>query len=161
MANLNYTKVIIGGRLVADPELKTTATGVSVTTVAVAVNRKNLEPDGTRKADFFNVTAWRGTAEFLSRYFVKGSCLLVTGTLQNRSWNDQQGTKHTVTEIVADSVDFVDAKGETGSQPKENPMNSYSKPAPSIIPGVGYEQQKVASAPAYEALDPNDDELPF
>ena len=111
MANFNFNKVIIGGRLTADPELKTTQSGISVTQFGVAVNRKPKQ--GTnQETDFFNIVAWRQTADFVARYFRKGSSICVVGVLQNSSWTDQHGQKHYRTDIVADEVMFVDSKGE-------------------------------------------------
>ena len=106
MANFNFNKVILGGRLTADPELKTTPSGISVTTFTVAVNRRNNE------ADFLTVTAWRATAEFITRYFRQASSICVVGSVQSRSWTDKNGVKQFATEIVADEVFFVDAKSE-------------------------------------------------
>ena len=111
MANFNFNKVILGGRLTADPELKVTQSGISVTSFGVAVNRK-VKQGNNQEADFFNVTAWRSTAEFVSRYFHKGSSICIVGTLQNSSWTDQHGQKHIKTDIVADEVMFVDNKSE-------------------------------------------------
>lgn len=111
MANFNFNKVIIGGRLTADPELKTTQSGISVTQFGVAVNRKPKQGE-EQKADFFNVTAWRQTADFVTRYFRKGSSICVVGTLQNSVWTDSHGRNNYRTDIVADEVMFVDSKGE-------------------------------------------------
>jgi single-strand DNA-binding protein len=114
MANLNFNKVILGGRLTADPALKTTPSGVSVTTFTLAVNRRFGGKNGEEtQADFINVTAWRQTAEFITRYFRKGASLLVVGTVQSRSWTDQAGQKRFATEVVADEAYFVDSKAET------------------------------------------------
>lgn len=113
MASFNFNKVILGGRLTADPELKTTQSGISVTSFTVAVNRrtsKNASEEA--QADFFNVTAWRTTAEFITRYFHKASSICVVGSLQTRSWVDQQGVKRFVTEIIASEAFFVDAKAD-------------------------------------------------
>lgn len=116
MANFNFNKVILGGRLIADPELKTTQSGIAVTQFSVAVNRKTKQ-GANQEADFFNVTAWRQTAEFISRYFRKASSICIVGTLQNSSWTDQHGQKHYRTDIVADEVMFVDSKGEGQASP--------------------------------------------
>lgn len=113
MASLNLNKVIIGGRLTSDPELKTTQSGLSVVSFSVAVNRKTKQGED-QKADFFNVTAWRQTAEFVSRYFHKGSSICIVGVLQNSSWTDQNNQKHYRTDIVADEVMFVDSKSDGG-----------------------------------------------
>ena len=93
MANFNFNKVILGGRLTADPELRTTATGVSVVSFTVAVNRRfvNKNSEDQPQADFINCTAWRATAEFISRYFKKASSICVVGSIQTRNWTDQQG----------------------------------------------------------------------
>lgn len=95
MANFNFNKVIMGGRLTADPELKTTPSGVSVTSFTVAVNRNYRSKSGEEpQADFINVTAWRQTAEFISRYFRKASSICIVGSIQTRSfWTDNQGQK--------------------------------------------------------------------
>lgn len=143
MANFNFNKVIIGGRLCADPELKTTQSGISVTSFNVAVSRRGGSP-GESITDFFTVTAWRGTAEFVTKYFRKGSSICVTGTLQMRSWNTQNGEKRIATEIVADEVTFVDAKGEVTSAPAA-PAPVYTSDAP---------------APKFEVLE-DDQDLPF
>ena len=141
MANFNFNKVIIGGRLTADPELKTTPAGISVTTFTIAVNRKYKTADNT--ADFFTVTAWRQTAEFITKYFTKGSSICVVGALQNRSW-EKDGVKHTVTEIVADEASFVDGKEDkpfTASEPNAEPM-------------------QIDDTPHFQNIS-DDDELPF
>lgn len=115
MANFNFNKVILGGRLTADPELKATQSGISVTSFGVAVNRK-VKQGGSQEADFFNVTAWRQTAEFISRYFRKGSSICIVGTLQNRTWTDNNGQKRYATDIIAEEVQFVDSRGEQQGQ---------------------------------------------
>ena len=109
MANFNLNKVILGGRLTADPELKTTPSGISVCSFCVAVNRDYKGPDGKYQADFINVTAWRGTAEFVSRYFRKASSICVVGSIQTRTWVDQAGQKRFGVDIVAEEARFVDA----------------------------------------------------
>jgi single-strand DNA-binding protein len=155
MANFNFNKVILGGRLTADPELKTTTTGVSVTSFSIAVNRRFSGKNGEdSQADFINVTAWRQTAEFITRYFRKASSICVAGTIQTRSWTDNQGQKRYTTEVVADEAYFVDAKSESpvsgGSQGAYVPDN-YGTPA--------FSSQQ-AGAPKFEELS-DDEELPF
>ena len=113
-ANFNFNKVIIGGRLTSEPELKTTQSGLSVVSFSVAVNRKTKQGED-QKADFFNVTAWRQTADFVARYFKKGSSICIVGSLQNSSWTDQNNQKHYRTGIVADEVMFVDSKSDNES----------------------------------------------
>ena len=152
MSNLNLNKVILGGRLTADPELKQTNSGIAVVSFSIAVNRR-FQPKSNDSsapaqsvADFFNVTAWRGQAEFVSRYFKKGSAICVVGSIQNRSWTDQQGQKRYATEVVADEAMFVDSKSEGGPA-----ADSYNAPSFSSSP---------ASAPKFEELK-TDDDLPF
>ena len=108
MANLNINKAVLGGRLTADPELKQTPQGVAVTTFSIAVNRKGKDAP----TDFINCVAWRGTAEFICNFFKKGSSICITGAIQTRSWNDQQGNKHHATEVIADEAYFVDSKSD-------------------------------------------------
>ena len=98
MANFNLNKVILGGRLTANPELKQTPSGVMVLSFGIAVNRRFASRTedgqmGQTQADFINCTAWRQTAEFISRYFHKGSSICIVGQIQTRSWTDQQGNK--------------------------------------------------------------------
>ena len=104
MASLN--KVIIMGNLTADPELKTTPNGVSVTTFTVAVGRRFAKDTDEVKADFINVVAWRSSAEFVARYFTKGRNIVVCGSIQTRNYTAQDGTKRYITEVVADEVSF-------------------------------------------------------
>lgn len=126
MANFNLNKTILGGRLTADPELKTTPTGVSVTSFTVAVNRRGKGKDGETQADFINVTAWRGLAEFITRHFRKGSSICVVGAIQTRSWTDPQGQKHYATEVVADEAYFVDSKGEAAQPSSQYVPEQYT-----------------------------------
>jgi len=113
MANLNLNKTILGGRLTADVELKQTASGVSVCSFTLAVNRRRSS-EGEQTADFINCVAWRGTAEFISKYFRKGSSLCIVGNIQTRSWTDSNGQKRFATEVIADEAMFVDSRNEGG-----------------------------------------------
>lgn len=156
MANFNFNKVILGGRLTADPELKTTQTGIPVVSFSIAVNRRYQSKDAPQQqTDFFNITAWRATAEFVSKYFRKGSSICITGSVQNRSWTDQQGVKRYATDIVADEVMFVDSRQESG--------NSGAGAAPQYTPDA-YNTPSfstpAASAPKFEEVK-TDDDLPF
>ena len=99
------------GRLVRDPELKTTNSGIAVCKFTVAVNRP-YQKDKERQADFINVTAWRGTAEFVSKYFSKGSVIIVEGKLQNNDYTDKDGVKHYSMQVMADNVNFGGSKSE-------------------------------------------------
>lgn len=147
MANLNFNKVILGGRLTAAPELKQTQSGVPVCSFSIAVNRRAKEGE-ERVADFFNVTAWRQTAELVSKYFTKGSSILVVGTLQNRSWTDQNGVKHYATDVIAYEVTFVDSRGESAAAQAD--QAGFVPPA----------YTAPAEAPKFEEIK-QDDDLPF
>lgn len=119
MGNFNFNKVILGGRLTADPELKQTPQGVSVSTFTLAINRKGKDT----QADFINCVAWRQTADFLTKYFKKGNSVCITGQIQVRSYTDKDNNKRYATEVIADEVYFVDSKGEVeapafATQPK-------------------------------------------
>lgn len=104
--------VTIIGRLAAAPELKTTGSGISVTNICVAVDRKVTKGED-KITDWIDVVAWRNTAEFICKYFQKGSPIVVTGSLQTRMWDDKSGQKRKTVEVIADSVEFVPkAKGE-------------------------------------------------
>ncbi len=119
MANLNLNKITLGGRLTADPELRQTQSGTMVTSVGLAVNRRPGN-DGKTVTDFFNLVAWRGTAEFISKYFRKGSSICVTGSVQIRNWTDSNGAKRTSVDVHVDEAYFVDSKDEAAS-PTEAP----------------------------------------
>ena len=106
---------VIMGRLVADPELRTTTSGISVTSFRVAVDRNFVRQGEERQADFIDVVAWRQTAEFVSRFFRKGSMIAVQGSIQTRNYEDRQGNKRTAVEIVADNVSFCGSKSESGT----------------------------------------------
>lgn len=158
MANFNFNKIILGGRLTADPELKTTPSGISVTTFSIAVNKRVKEGEEAQ-ADFFNVTAWRQTAEFITRYFRKASSICVVGELHNKSWVDQQGQKRYATEIVASEAFFVDAKSEMPQSAAQPPKTqSYTPPASTSYVPEAY--QTNMTMPDFSTL-PDDEELPF
>lgn len=116
-----FNKVILVGNITADPELKQTSGGLSVTTFSLAVNRR-FKSEGQQECDFINVVAWRQQAEFVCRYFKKGMPLLVCGQLQTRSWTDNQGNKRYATEVVADEVTFV-APASQASEPSVTPQS--------------------------------------
>ncbi len=164
MANFNLNKVILGGRLATAPELRQTPSGVMVTTFTVAVNRRftSKNEDGTQQtqADFIRVTAWRQQAEFVSKYFTKGSSICIVGSIQTRSWTDQQGNKQYSTEVLADEINFVDARGEGPAVQQGGTYmpSAYSEPAYST-PGQAPASQSGA-APQFETLE-GDDDLPF
>ena len=104
-------KVILIGNLTRDPELTETPTGVSVCKFAIAVSRDYASSDGTRETDFFNITVWRGRAENCGRYLKKGNKVAVIGSLQTRSYEDKDGIKRNVTDVIANEVEFLSPKG--------------------------------------------------
>ena len=106
---------VVMGRLVADPELRTTGSGISVLSFTVAVDRGFVRQGEDRQADFIDVIAWRQTAEFISKYFRKGSMIAVQGRLATRTWEDKNGSKHKAVEIVADAVSFCGDRKESTS----------------------------------------------
>ncbi len=123
---------VIMGRLTADPELRTTASNLSVTSFTVAVDRGYARPGEDKQTDFINVVAWRQTADFVTKYFRKGSMIAVQGSLQVRNYEDRNGNKRTAYEIVASNVSFCGSKAESGSAPAAANQNaaSYSNAAP-------------------------------
>lgn len=107
-------RVCMVGRMVADPELKQTQTGVSVCNFRIAVNRPFKNASGEYEADFFNCKAWRSTGEFVDKYFVKGQMIAIDGRLENREWQADDGTKRFATDIVVDNVTFAGEKRDGG-----------------------------------------------
>lgn len=157
MANFNLNKVILGGRLTADPELKTTPSGISVVRFTVAVNRRFAKADSQTQSDFINVVAWRQTAEHVSRYYHKGSSICVVGSIQTSTSTDQSGQKKYWTEVVAEEVYFVDSKSEsTGSGYRPNNAPAYT---PDSYGQPTYKSGS-DSAPQFEEMS-NEDDLPF
>lgn len=108
--------VAIMGRLVADPELKTTPAGINVCTFRIACDRSFVQQGQQRQADFIDVVAWRHNADFLCKYFAKGSMVAVQGRLQTRQYQDRNGNKRTAVEVVADSLSFAGSSKKPGGQ---------------------------------------------
>lgn len=105
-------RAILMGRITKSPELKTTPNGVSVIQISIAVDRDYTPKGQEKQTDFIDVVAWRGTAEFISKYFEKGQLIALTGSIQTRSYTDNQGNKRSVTEVIADQVYFCGGKNE-------------------------------------------------
>lgn len=146
-------KVILIGRLVKDPEVKTTQSQIAVCSFTIAVDRRVKSANGEKQADFISCVAWRQQAEFLGKYFQKGSRLGLTGTLQSRSYDDANGKKVYVTEVVVDEIEFVESKREgTPASGYEGTRSvtatSNPPPAPSVDNGF------------YPSMD-DDTTLPF
>ena len=149
--------ITLMGRLVRDPELRRTGTGVAVASFTVAVDRDFSGRDGGEKeTDFIDCVAWRQTGEFLSKYFTKGSMIVVSGRLQIRSWTDKEGNKRRTAEVVADNVYFGESKRSEGGS-AYNSGSSYSAPAPSF---GGY-SAPAAPASDFAMLEDDDAQLPF
>ena len=113
MAGYSFNKVILIGNLTADPELKTTQTGIPVVSFRIAVGRRYAKDTDEVKADFIDIVCWRKSAEFVSKYFSKGKKILIEGQLQTRSYMANEGSKRTVCEVVADNVSFVESSGSS------------------------------------------------
>lgn len=119
-------KVILMGRLTKEPELKQTPNQISVVQFSLAVNRRFVK-EGQQEADFINCVAWRQTAEFISRYFHKGSMIAVAGSIQTRSWEGQDGKRQYATEVLADEVYFTgEKKLENQSQPQADIFTGFA-----------------------------------
>ena len=152
MADLN--KVILMGHMTADPELKQTTSGISVCSFSIGVNRRYSKADqGQQSVDFINIVSWRQQAEFVSRYFKKGSSIIVCGSIQTRSWTDQNGQKRYATEVVADEVSFgAPAAAQSNGERAQN--TSYT---PSAYGTPSYNSTGSAD---FEEI-PGDESLPF
>ncbi len=141
-------KVILIGNLVADPELRKTSSDISVCTFRIAVQRRFANQQGVREADFFNIVAWRQTAELCARFLTKGRKCAVVGSLQNRSYDAQDGTKRYITEVVADEVEFIGGNPNNAGQYNPGDVPPPPEPSSSYTSNTGFTQV-------------DDDELPF
>ena len=144
--------VVLMGRLVADPELRTTTTGKNVCTFRIAVDRSYVRQGEQRQADFITCVAWEQTGNFISRYFTKGSMIAVTGSIQTRNYEDKNGQKRTAFEVNVREASFTGSKTESGTN------SGYNQAAPAAP----------AQAPAYQSAAVNDfeeitddEDLPF
>ena len=154
--------ITLMGRLVRDPELRRTGSGVAVASFRIAVDRDYSPKDGgERKADFIDCVAWRQTGEFISKYFTKGRMIVVDGRLEMRDWTDKEGNKRTSAEVIVENAYFGDSKrdGDSGASYGGNAYggNSYAAPAPSY---GGY-SAPAAPASDFAMLDDDDAQLPF
>ena len=163
--------IVIMGRLVRDPELRRTGSGVAVASFRVAVDRDFAPKDGgERKADFIDCVAWRQTGEFISKYFTKGRMIVVDGRLEMRDWTDKDGNKRTSAEIVVANAYFGDSKRDSEGGSSSYGGNayggnsyggsSYSAPAPAPSYG-GYSAPASAPASDFAMLEDDDAQLPF
>jgi|LSQX01.3.fsa_nt_gb single-strand DNA-binding protein len=142
-------KVILLGRLTADPELRyTTGSNIPVCRFRLAVERPYQRQGEERQADFFSIVAWRSTAEFVSKYFRKGVRVLVEGNLRNNDYEDNHGIRHYTVEVYAERVYFADSKKD--NTPDSNKMSAQDAPIPESEPGDGF-----------FPLSDDDNDLPF
>ena len=165
---------VLMGRLTADPELRHTQSGIAVTSFTIAIN-KPVKQEEAPKAYFFNVVAWRNTAEFITKYFSKGKMIIVQGELQTRKWQDRDGNDRETVEVLAQNVNFADSSrsgsdGNTAhaapSQATEEPTVSVPQPPkenkwptlPVLPPENAYTQTKLSGD--FDSI-PLDDDLPF
>ena len=123
---MNLNKVILAGRLTADPELKTTPNGISVCSFSVAVDRRYSKDN--KQTDFINVVAWRSTAEFITKYFSKGNSICVCGSIQTRNYTDKNGNKRTAVEVVAEEATFCEGKKNTAEGAEMPEAEYYTQP---------------------------------
>ena len=154
----SFNKVILVGNITADPELKQTTSGNSVCNFTLAYNRRptrGQEAQSQQTVDFFNIVAWGQTAEFVSRFFKKGSPILVCGRLQTRKWTDQQGQNRTTVEVVAEEATFVTAANQNGAQAAPAAANQGYTPEAYSTPSFGG-----AGSASFEEI-PDDGNLPF
>jgi single-strand DNA-binding protein len=128
-----FNLAVLTGRLTADPELKTTPNGVSVTSFSIAVERPHRK-DQERQTDFINIVAWRGSAEFVCKYFHKGSMIGIEGSIQTRRYQDRDGNNRTAFEVVANNVQFVESKrsqdateGNSLPAPENDPLPQFAE----------------------------------
>ena len=152
-------KIFIMGRLTRDPELRRTQSGTAVTSFSLAVDRDFKSQSGEKETDFIDVVAWRSTAEFVSKYFTKGSMAVVSGRLQIRDWTDREGGKRRSAEVVADNVYFGESKRRDGGDTSRPAAPSASAPAHRGSYG-GYDNVPQGGS-AFSELDDDDGDLPF
>ena len=156
--------VVLMGRLVADPELRHTPNDVAVTSFRIAVDRAYSKSGQDKQADFIDITAWRQTAEFVCRYFTKGSMIAVKGSLRVDNYTDRDGNKRTRYDVQAENVSFCGGRRESNQESQENYDAKHNSSAAASAPAY----TSAPAAPAYssgadsdfQAL-PDDDDLPF
>ena len=148
--------IALVGRLVADPELRHTTSGIATCTFRIAVDRSYVRQGEERKADFFDIVAWRQSAEFVCKYFRKGNLIAVNGSLQTRNYEDRNGNKRTAVEVVADRAFFVDSKSSAQNSGTSYGAMAPNRPAAPAEP-VSYSSGNFGD---FEEIEGEDD-LPF
>ena len=149
-------RIILMGRLTADPELRTTPSGVSVASFSIAVER-NYQQNGERQTDFINCVAWRQTGEFISRFFQKGRMIAVEGSLQTRRYEDKTGAKRTAYDVVVDQAYFADSKSATS----ESSATPFPTEPPKFEEPERGNSLSVGDFGNFEEIETDDGDLPF
>lgn len=150
-----YNRVILIGRLTADPEMKTTPQGTSVSSFSIAVDRPYGGKGQDRVTDFINIVAWRQNAEFISKYFSKGRLIGIEGSIQVRNYEDKTGAKRTAVEVLCDRAFFTESKGSATGATGGNSFAKASHPEPTG--GLAYSSGSIDD---FQVQDDEDD-LPF
>ena len=150
-------KVILMGRLTRDPELRQTTSGIQVCSFSVAVNRR-FAKEGQQSADFINCTAWRQQAEFICKYFHQGSMIALVGSLQSRSWENQEGKRQYSTDVVVDEVYFTGSRqdSQTGGS-----GGNYAAPQPAAPASSADSALGDLDSMGFQTIDGSEDDLPF
>ena len=152
--------IAVMGRLVADPELRQTPNGISTTTFAIACDRSFVKAGSERQTDFLDIVAWRGSAEFACKYFRKGQLIAVNGSLQTRTYEDKEGKKRKVYEIVADNLHFADSKTNSGGGGGQGGYTAAPAAAPARAIPQEPEAYSAGSPDDFAVIDDSED-LPF
>lgn len=149
-------KVILMGRLTRDPEMRQTTGGIQVCSFSIAVNRR-FAKDGQQNADFINCTAWRQQAEFICKYFHKGAMIALVGSLQSRSWENQEGKRQYSTDVVVDEVYFTGSRQETQTGGQDSGFN-MTQPAPQADADNVFGD---IDSMGFQTIEGSEDDLPF
>ena len=154
--------IVLMGRLTRDPEVRHTQSGLPVASFSLAVERDFAQKGAERQTDFIDIVAWRSTAEFVGKYFVKGQLVAVSGRLQIRDWTDKDGGRRRTAEVMADNVYFAEGKRDRGpSQGYGQQGYGYSAPAPSYDSQQFPAYSSPVSGSDFAELDDDDGDLPF
>lgn len=147
-------RIVLMGRLTRDPELRRTQSGTAVTSFSIACDRDFKSQGGEKETDFIDIVAWRGTAEFVSKYFTKGRMAIVEGRLQIRDWTDNNGSKRRSAEVIADNIYFGDSK-------RDSAPSDYGGPPPYGAPSGRGTPAPMESRSDFAEIGEEDGELPF
>ena len=158
--------IVLMGRLTRDPELRQTGSGISVASFTISVDRDYAAQGAEKETDFVDIVAWRGTADFVSKYFAKGRMAVVSGRLQIRNWQDKEGNKRRSAEVVADNVYFGDSKRDNadgGFKQSQGYAQSFNQIPQQQPPQPAYQAPQNVSAASsdFSMLSDDDPELPF